>query len=111
MDSSYDARVAHGMNRVLEAERSAREAVAEYELKMQALLEQARQRRRNILERAQKRIMAVHVRATRSLEQRTAELLERREAPGAAQAVDGGRLHAAIDRLLERLTGGGEDEI
>jgi vacuolar-type H+-ATPase subunit H len=97
------------MNRVLEAERSARGAIGECELKMQGLLEQARQERRNILERAQKRITALHGRAARALERRTAQILGQREAPGAAQVMDGARLQAAIDNLLVRLTG--EDEL
>jgi vacuolar-type H+-ATPase subunit H len=110
MDPSYDARVSHAMNGVLEAERNARGAISDCELKMQALLEQARQQRRNILERAQERIMTLHGRAARSLEQRTAQLVGRRETHEAAQAEDSARLHAAIDRLLERLTGNAEDE-
>lgn len=105
MDSSYDARVADGMNRVLEAERNARGAIANCELQNRVLLEQARQQRRNILERAQKRIMALHVRSARALERRTAQILGQRETQGAAQVMDSARLMAAIDKLLERLTG------
>jgi vacuolar-type H+-ATPase subunit H len=101
------------MNRVLEAERAAQSAIADCERKMQALLEQARQRRRTILERAHDRIMALHSRATRSLEQETAQILVRREAPSPAlvQGVEDARLYAALESLVERLTSAAPDEI
>jgi hypothetical protein len=65
-DVRYDASVAGAMNRVLEAERAAQSAIADFELQMHASLEQARQRRRTILERAHERIMALHARAARA---------------------------------------------
>jgi vacuolar-type H+-ATPase subunit H len=114
MDLPYDARVAGAMNRVLEAERAAQSAIADCERKVQALLEQARQRRRTILERAHDRIMALHSRATRSLERQTAHILGRpREAshPALVQGAEDARLHAALERLVERLTGASEDEL
>jgi nucleoside-triphosphatase THEP1 len=113
MDLPYDADVASAMNRVLEAERAARAAIVDCESKMQVSLEQARQERRTILERAQKLIMALHERAARSLERQTAQILGQHEPPGlvAAQVVDSARLQAAIDHLLERLTGSAEDEL
>lgn len=112
MDMTYDARVADAMNRVLKAERTARAAIADCELKMQASLEQARQVRRTILERAQQRSVALHARAERSLERRTAQILGQREVPepAAAQVVDGARLQAAIEGVMERLTGATGDE-
>lgn len=102
-----DERVAQAMNRVLEAERSARAAIAECEVRMQASLEQARQVRRTILERAQRRIAALHIRTERSLERRTAQPPERHAAsdPAAAPVVESAHLQAAIDAVIERLTG------
>jgi vacuolar-type H+-ATPase subunit H len=105
-DVRYDASVAGAMNRVLEAERAAQSAIADFELQMHASLEHARQRRRTILERAHERIMALHARSVRSLEQRTAQILtEQAHAPNpvAAREADGAHLQAAIERLVERL--------
>ena len=113
MDLSYDAQVAGAMNRVLEAERAAQSAIADCERNTHALLEQARQRRRMILERARDRIMALHLRVTRSLERQTAQILaSSREAsdPALVQGADGERLHAALERVVERLTGDTPEE-
>jgi vacuolar-type H+-ATPase subunit H len=113
MDLPYDARVAGAMNRVLEAERAAQAAIADCERRMQASLEQARQRRRNILERAHDRIMALHARAAGSLERQAAQIFATsREAsdPALVRGADDSRLHAALERLAERLTGDTPDE-
>lgn len=109
MDLSYDARVANAMNRVLEAERSARAAVADCESQMQALMEQARQQRRNILERAQKRVLALHARSAQSVARRAERILGPGETASVGQPVDRARLRAAIERLLERLTAAGDE--
>jgi hypothetical protein len=95
------------MDRVLEAERNAQLAIADCEQRMQDALENARQQRRTILERAHARIVALQVRAARALELRTARIREQQEKPageGAAQDQDRAQLRAAIDRLIERLT-------
>jgi hypothetical protein len=112
MEMTDDVRVADAMNRVLEAERAARAAIADCELRMQASLEQARQVRRSILERAQQRIAALHTRAARSLEPRTARVLGQHEPPdfASARVVDSAQLRAAIEGLIERITGAARDE-
>lgn len=107
VDLRYDARVAGAMNRVLEAERSAQSTIADCEQQMLESLEHARQQRRSILERAHGRIMALHARAARTLEQRTTQVREQHgEAPDpvAAQGADRAHLQAAIEGLVERLT-------
>jgi len=113
MDMTSDARIAEAMNRVLEAERAAGIAIAECERKMQALHEQARQTHRTILERAQQRIVALHARAEHRLERRAAQILSSREAPAArgGQAVDEAWLQAAIEVVMERITGAGRDQL
>ncbi len=114
MDLPYDAQVVGAINRVLEAERAAQSAIADCEQNTQALLEQARQRRRMILERARDRTMVLHSRVTRSLERQTAQILGRpREVsdPPGVQGAQDARLHAALERLVERITGAAEDEI
>ena len=56
------------MDRVLEAERLARSAIAECEKQCHESLEQARRERRAVLERAQQRIITLHTRAARALD-------------------------------------------
>jgi hypothetical protein len=114
MDLRYDERVADAMNRVLEAERTARSAVADCERQMQLSLEQARQQRRTILERAHDRIMALHQRAVQALERRTADILARHkdaEGPVTAPKTDGANLKTAIEKFAERLTCRAEEEL
>ncbi len=102
------------MDRVLEAERAARSAIAECELEVQASLEGARQQRRTILQRAHDRIMALHVRAAHTLDERIATVLEQHaQGPdlAAAPRTDAGRLRAALEGLVERLTRPAEGEL
>lgn len=111
--SGYDARIADAMNRVLEAERAAQSAIVDCEQQQQVSLEHARQQRRSILDRAHARVMALHERATRGLEQRTAQILaQQKGAPQAAgeQGADSAHLKAAIERLVERLTCDAEED-
>jgi vacuolar-type H+-ATPase subunit H len=110
----YDMRVAQAVDRVLEVERAAQAAIAECETKSQALLEQARQQRRNILQRAHDRVVALHTRAAHALEQRIAQVREQHARPVAgtiAQCDDPARLRAAIEKLADRLIGMGDEEI
>jgi len=109
----YDRRVAQAIDRVLEVERAAQAAVAECKTTGQALLEQARQQRRNILQRAHDRIVALHTRAARAFEQRVAQVRDQHGRPGAgafAQRDDPARLRAAIEKLADRLIGIGDEE-
>ena len=109
----YDARIAEAMNRVLEAERAAQAAIIDCEQQQQVSLEHARQQRRSILDRAHARVMALHERATRGLEQRTAQILAQQgEAPRAAAepTADSAHLQAAMERLVERLTSVAEED-
>lgn len=95
------------MDRVLQAERDALAAVAECERLAAAEIEQARQRRRTILERTQARIVALHARAAQALERRAAEILERHLRSATAEArqlADPERRQRALERLAERLT-------
>jgi hypothetical protein len=104
----YDARVAAAMNRVLEAETSARAAIADCETEMRALLEHARQRRRNILERAHDRIMTLHARTERAVLQRTSRMLEQSMQPPVDVPAQGARdahFEASIGALVEGLIG------
>jgi len=95
------------MDRILQAEREALAAVAECERLSAAELEQARQRRRTILERTQARIVSLHARAVQTLGRRGAEILEKHLRSATAEAeqlADPGRRRAALERLAARLT-------
>lgn len=101
-----DAGIAHAIDRVLQAERAAQSAIADCEKQGQESLEGARQQRRAILERSQQRIVALHARAARALEQRLAKVSEqqaRSSAGAVAQTADATRMRAAIEKLVNRL--------
>jgi hypothetical protein len=112
-EPAYEASIAGAMDRVLDAERAARSAIADCEREVQAALELARQQRRSILQRAHDRIMALHARAARTLDERIADMLKQ-NAPGPGLATaprsDDGQLRAALAGLVERLTRRTEDE-
>ncbi len=109
----YDERVAQAIDRVLKLERAAQSAISECETNSQALLEQARQQRRDILQRAHDRIVALHTRAAHAVEQRVAQVRERQARPVAGifeQRDDPARLRTAIEKLADRLIGIGNEE-
>ncbi len=112
-EAAYEAGVADAMDRVLEAERAARAAIADCEREVQAALEHARQQRRSILQRAHDRIMALHERAAQTLDEQIEGMLKQNApGPGLATAprANDGRLRAALEGLVERLTGRAEGE-
>jgi vacuolar-type H+-ATPase subunit H len=104
-----DPAVEAGIERVLEAERAAREAVARCEQDAAVLVERARARARHIAQRADTRISALriqyrneiahHLSALRSAEERHAGTL----GPGPEQQA---RLERAVAVLAAQLTGG-----
>lgn len=103
-----DALIARAIDQVLQAEAAARAAVGECEQSTQAALERAREQRQRILERAQTRIVAIHARCTRALEQASAAAAERRAAAAAsfvAQLSDRARRQRALERLADLLCG------
>lgn len=109
-----DVRVAQAIDCVLELERAAQSAIAECEKQGQELLEHARQERRNILQRAQDRVVALHTRAAHAFDQRAAQAREQHARPPAsvfAQRNDPDRLRAAIEKLADRLIGIGDEEV
>ena len=102
-----DARVARAFDRVLESESTARAAVAQCERECGEALERAREQRRRILDRAQRRIVALHLRSTEQLETRLADANEERAK--SAQAVllrlsDPLKRQRALERLAAALT-------
>jgi hypothetical protein len=109
-----DMRVAHAIDRVLEAERAAQSAIAECEKQCQESLERARQERRTILERTHERVVALHTKAARALELRNTQLREQQGqavATAGTQHDDHARAQAALEKLADWLTGDGNEEI
>jgi vacuolar-type H+-ATPase subunit H len=104
---SREALVARAMDRALESERAAQVAIAEFERQAAEILEHARQQRRTILERAQARIVALHTRAAKNLERRTADIAAKRVQSATAvvgQLSEPARRTKALERLAARLT-------
>lgn len=106
-NAALEDEVARAMDRVLQFERSAKEAVSACEKARDETLERARQDARAILERAQRRIVALHDRAARRLEERAAALRDERLKSAAAAVgvlADPAHRRAALERLTTRLT-------
>jgi citrate synthase len=105
-----DALIARAFDRVLQAEAAARDAVSECEQGANDTVERAREERQRILDRAQARIVAIHARCTRVLEQASTAAAEARRAAAAnfvAQLSDQARRQRALERLAASLTGNG----
>lgn len=110
-DLHRDDLVARAIDRVLEAERTAQAAVVRCESETAAALEQARQQRRECLERAQVRIATLRARVSESLGLRIEQLAEQRRQSAATivtELSDPRRQAAALERLAVQLTGGDE---
>lgn len=101
------------IDRILAAEREAEARILDCRERSDARVEQARRLARNILERAHRRITAVHVQCKNSVEARSGELWREAVflddgASGAAARSD--YPQTAAERLAARLTGGGGDD-
>jgi hypothetical protein len=98
-------RVADAIDRVLEAERLAADALADVQADAQARIEAARETRRALFETARQRIVRLHERAQASLEARLALLDGDAEAATpdarAIEAVTTQALAAVAARLTE----------
>lgn len=106
-DTRSDALVARAFDRALDAERDAEAAIRECERQVAEQLEHARQQGRAILARTQARIAALHTRAEKDLEQRSARIVEQHRqssAEAAERLADPTRRTQAIERLAARLT-------
>ena len=103
---TQDALVARAIDRVLDAEHTARAHVKDCEAQARDRLEHARQQRRAIMERARVRIVSLHSRVSRALEQRDAQLQEQQRTAidASAHSKDSFPIHAALARLAQRLT-------
>ena len=97
------------INRVLAAEREAREAVEQCRAEAALILNAAEERARAVTSRTERRIKAVHRIADRAVERALSEL---RKEPGDEVVPEeagraGGRLERALDVLVCEIVGGG----
>jgi regulator of protease activity HflC (stomatin/prohibitin superfamily) len=99
-----DARIADAIDRVLEAEHATLAAIAEAQTAAQASIEAAREARRIILEKARKRILQLHQRAQRRLDDTLRALDARAASPGADHSSLADLTEAAVARVATNLT-------
>ena len=101
-----DARIADAIDRVLEAEHATAAAIAAAQDDAQASVEAAREARRLILEKARERVLQLHERAQRRLD----DTLRALDAQAASSVADDTALaavtDAAVARVAVRLTTG-----
>jgi F0F1-type ATP synthase membrane subunit b/b' len=94
---------------VLQAEREAREAVAECRRRAETIVDAGRARARRIQARSEERIAALHVRADRTVGRTVAALAAEAQSLATPLVLDDGqraRLDRAIANLAAEVTGG-----
>ena len=108
MDTTDTLRVDQAIVRVLQAEQSAREAVARCAADAERLRQDARARGRAIAERAAERVARVHAWTEAQLRSEIERLNAQRQAllqPAPPDPDEPARVARALDRLAAELTG------
>ena len=111
MDTTDTSRVDQAIVRVLQAEQSAREAVAQCALDAEVLRQNARARARAIAERAAERVARAHQWTDAALRSALERLNRQRAAlqrPAPPDPDEPARVARALERLGAELTGGSE---
>lgn len=111
MDTTDTSRVDQAIVRVLHAEQSAREAVAQCAVDAELLRQDAKARARAIAERAAERVARAHRWTDAALRSEVARLNEQRAAlqqPAPPDPDEPARVVRALDRLSAELTGSSE---
>lgn len=111
MDTTDTSRVDQAIVQVLQAEQSARDAVAQCALDAERLRQEARARARVIAERAAERVARVHEWTQAAVQAEIGRLNGERAAlqqPAAPDPQEPTRVACALDRLAVELTGSGE---
>ena len=101
----------HAMNVVLEAEDNAKYAVDKCSSETDALLQQARQRAKQIAERADERITRIHQRCARVVTDQVAQLQrdQQKEARDShSYEVDTETVDVVVEQIADMLTTGDE---
>lgn len=99
-----ESAIARAINRVLEAERDAADAIAAAQRDAEAAIEAARAERRRLLERARARAARIHGAAQLRLERSLQRLEHGGAAAGAGLDTLDQLAHQAVARLARRLT-------
>lgn len=99
-----DARIADAIDRVLEAEHATASAIADAQTDAAATVEAAREARRLILEKARERVLQLHERAQRRLDETLRALDARSNATGSDDMALAAVTDAAVARVAARLT-------
>jgi len=102
-NSIPDMTVADAMNRVLEVEREAADAIHAAQSDADAVLQAARETRRQILDRARDRASRLHVRAQARLADTLSQLDARAQTAGAHRESLESIAQRAIEQLARRL--------
>lgn len=107
--SPPETAIARAINRVLEAEREAADAIAAAQREAEAVIESARAERRRLLDRARGRAARIHGAAQLRLERSLAKLERGASAPGIDLGTLDDLTHQAVARLARRLTSAGHE--
>jgi len=99
----HDIPVADAMNRVLDVEREAADAIRDAQAEAENLLRVARETRRRILDRARDRASRLHVRAQAQLTETLARLEAASGSPGGPGDSPDTVAARAIENLARRL--------
>jgi ribosome-binding ATPase YchF (GTP1/OBG family) len=111
VDTTDTSRVDQAIVRVLHAEQSAREAVAQCAVDAEVLRQEARARAHAIAERAAERVARAHRWTDAALRSAVEQLNQQRAAlqqPAPPDPDEPARVARALDRLGAELTGGSE---
>jgi vacuolar-type H+-ATPase subunit H len=111
VDTTDTSRVDQAIVRVLHAEQSAREAVAQCAVDAELLRQEARARARAIAERAAERVARAHQWTDAALRSEVERLNQQRAAlqkPAPPDPDEPARVARALDRLSAELTGSDE---
>ena len=111
-DGQADEQVAQRMNRVLQAERDAKRAVAECEQRAQEILRAAQVRAQRLVSRADQRITVLQMRCNHRIDSMVKAMEKQQQAPdGAAQPGQLGEraIKAVVAALAAELTGSGDE--
>jgi len=111
VDTTDTSRVDLAIVRVLDAEQSARDAVAQCTVDAERVRHEARTRARVVAERAAERVARVHEWTAARLHEEIQRLNEQRAAllqPAAPDPDEPARVARALDQLAAELTGGTE---
>ena len=111
-DSETGAEAGQRINRVLQAERDARRAVAECEQRAQEILQAAQARAQRLVSRADQRITVIQMRCNHHIDTVVKAIEKQQQEPGAAAhsgQAGAQTIKAVLVALAADLTGAGDE--